>query len=51
MKDAVVTVFSRCSERGASSESEVLRADPIKGEKCRTKVSEGSKNRSQSRLL
>ena len=39
MKDVVVSFFFPSSERGVSSESDIGRAEPIKGEKCRTKVS------------
>ena len=41
MKDVVVSFSFRCSEWGALLESDVGRAAPIRGEKCRTKVSEG----------
>ena len=41
MKDVVVSHFFRFSEVGASLDFDVGRANPIMGEKCRTKVSNG----------
>ena len=41
MNDVVAGFFSCCSGPGALLEPGVGRAEPIKGEKCRTKVSEG----------
>lgn len=39
MKDVVVSCLSRCPGAGMLSDFDVGRANPIKGEECRTNVS------------